>query len=94
MNTNVANKNKQHTCYLNFSFTLFDRENFWMVRLYGRNDTAPLLDPRYIGDVIIRLKGHQDNKQLDNQKWFGIGNFWLESRYIYRFFQIFIAACR
>ena len=70
-----------HTYYLNFfSFLLlFDSKNSWTVNLYGINETFPLLDPKYIGDVIIRLKGHQD-EEAQNQKWFGIGNLWIDSR--------------
>ena len=94
MVTNVANKNKQHRCYLNFSFTLFDRENFWSVRIYGRNETAPLLDPRFIGDVIIRLKGHQHKETSKNQKWFGIGDFKLETTYVYSYLKSYFEASR
>ena len=88
----ASKQSKQPTWYLHFSFILFDRDNSWIVPLFGINDTLGTADPRYIGDVIIRLKGHEE--EAENQKWFGIGNLFFFSRYVYSCFKISIAVCQ
>ena len=77
-----------------FILLLFVRKSTWTVNIYEIGESFPLFNPRYIGDVTIRLKGSRDKEKPENQKWFGIGNLWIKSRYVYSYFKIFIAASR
>ena len=52
----------------------------WKVPLLAPNEAGQLLDPALIGDVVIRLKGHQFSAEPDSQNWFGIGNLELDTR--------------
>ena len=77
-----------------FILLLFDRKSSWAVNIYEIGKSFPLPNSPYIGDITIRLKGSRDKEKPQNQKWFGIGNLWIKSRYVYSYFKIFIAASR
>ena len=52
----------------------------WKVPLLAPNEAGKLLDPALIGDVVIRLKGHQFSAEPGSQNWYGIGNLQLDTR--------------
>ena len=52
----------------------------WRVPLLAPNEAGLLLDPALIGNVIIRLKGHQFSAEPGRSNWYGIGNLQLDTR--------------
>ena len=65
---------------VNIYIDFFHSSAFWRVPLLAPNEAGRLLDPALIGDVVIRLNGHQFSAEPDRQNWFGINQLQLETR--------------